>query len=263
MAVMTTLRAQGVTPPPGGKLGQAALSAAVAPADRGHAVAVLVAVVLHGLAMAAVVRGRPVVQVEAPVTPARVMARLIVASAPSSQVVPPPPQPAIERPQRPPTPLAELAPPVAKPHRSVRSKPRLAPPRKAAAELAAPVEVAVPEVAVPPAPAGPPTAPTVAKVDLPPVESAPRLDAAYLNNPAPAYPPAARRQGQQGQVMLRVQVEPSGHPARVEVARSSGHRALDRAARAAVERWQFVPARRGEAPVVAWVLVPVRFALNP
>jgi len=260
MAIMTMLRAQTVTPSPGCQNSQAGLSAAVTPADRkrSHAVAVLVAVTLHGLVMAALVRGGPIAQVEAPVTPPRVMARLIVASAPASQLVPIAQLPAIERPQSPPTPIAELPPPVAKPHRPVHSKPRPAPPRKLAREPATPVEAAVP-----PPRAAPPAAPNVAKMDSPPVEIAPHLDAAYLNNPAPAYPSTARRQGQQGQVTLRVQVEPDGHPARVEVARSSGHRALDRAARAAVERWQFVPARRGEVAVTAWVLVPVRFALNP
>ena len=257
---MTTLRAQGLTPWPGLPPGQAGLSAAVAPADRTHTrvVAMLVVVALHGLAMAAIVRGWSVAQVGAPVTPPRVMARLIVASAPASPVVPIASPSAIAPLQPPPAPVAELPPPVAKPHRPARSKPRPEPPRKSVPELAAPVEIAVqPSRAVPPA------APTVEEVDSPPVETAPRLDAAYLNNPAPAYPRVARRQRQQGQVMLRVQVEPDGHPARVEVARSSGHRALDHAARAAVERWEFVPARRGEAAVAAWVMVPVRFALNP
>lgn len=247
-----------MTPPPGGKPGQTAQLAAAAPAERkrAQATAMLITGALHGLALATVAQGWPAAQVDTPATPPRVVARLIMAPEPA-----PTPAAAIAPPPPPPAPVAEMSPPVAKPHRPVHSKPRPAPPRKPAPELAAPVDMAVP-----PAPAAtpaPPTAaPTVAKADSPPVESEPSLDAAYLNNPPPAYPSAARRQRQQGQVMLRVQVEPDGHPARVEVARSSGHRALDRAARAAVERWQFVPARRGEEAVMAWVMVPVRFALN-
>jgi protein TonB len=37
---------------------------------------------------------------------------------------------------------------------------------------------------------------------------------------------------------------------------------LDDAARLAVSNWRFVPARQGDTPVTAWVVVPVRFALN-
>ncbi|HSJ96484.1 MAG TPA: TonB family protein, partial [Myxococcota bacterium] len=44
-------------------------------------------------------------------------------------------------------------------------------------------------------------------------------------------------------------------------ARSSGHRALDRAAVAGVERWTFVPARRGGHAVEGWLDVPIRFEL--
>ena len=37
---------------------------------------------------------------------------------------------------------------------------------------------------------------------------------------------------------------------------------LDEAAKSAVERWRFVPARQGDAPVEAAVLVPLNFTLN-
>ena len=42
---------------------------------------------------------------------------------------------------------------------------------------------------------------------------------------------------------------------------ASGQR-LDRAAEDAVARWRFVPARRGESAVEAWVLVPIVFKLK-
>jgi protein TonB len=48
----------------------------------------------------------------------------------------------------------------------------------------------------------------------------------------------------------------------VELRESSGHPRLDDAAAAAVRRWRFVPARRGEQPVGAWVLVPISFNLR-
>ncbi len=37
---------------------------------------------------------------------------------------------------------------------------------------------------------------------------------------------------------------------------------VDRAAEQAVSRWRFVPAKRGDTPVEAWVLVPIVFKLT-
>lgn len=118
------------------------------------------------------------------------------------------------------------------------------------------------------APGTPPT--TVAQAPVAPMPAAssepeftaPRFDAAYLDNPPPAYPPLSRRLGEQGRVLVRVFVEPDGAPAQVELRSSSGHRRLDAAAVAAVRRWRFVPAWRGDEPVGAWVLVPIAFKLR-
>jgi protein TonB len=90
----------------------------------------------------------------------------------------------------------------------------------------------------------------------------PSFSADYLENPPPAYPLSARRLGQSGLVLLRVLVSESGKPAEVRIAKTAGVDALDRAALEAVRGWTFVPARRGEAPVAAWVEVPLRFRLD-
>lgn len=90
----------------------------------------------------------------------------------------------------------------------------------------------------------------------------PRFDADYLNNPPPEYPFLARRNGEQGAVVLRVHVTPAGLPDQVEVHRSSGSVRLDRAAQEAVWRWKFIAARQGDQAVAAWVLVPIRFSLE-
>lgn len=89
-----------------------------------------------------------------------------------------------------------------------------------------------------------------------------RFDADYLNNPAPDYPPLARRLREQGTVKLRVLVTPEGQARQVELEESSGSPRLDAAARSAVTQWRFVPARRDERPVEAWVIVPVVFNLQ-
>jgi len=112
--------------------------------------------------------------------------------------------------------------------------------------------------------------------DLPPIDPAahqhiatasaavilPRFDAAYLQNPPPVYPALARRLGEQGRVFLRVLVTATGTAERVELKASSGAHRLDRAALEAVQRWRFVPARQGDQPVSAWVVVPISFTLE-
>jgi protein TonB len=90
----------------------------------------------------------------------------------------------------------------------------------------------------------------------------PSFDAAYLNNPAPAYPALSRRMGEEGRVVLRVHVSEDGMPTQVQLKTSSKYARLDEAALEAVRRWRFVPARRADAPVAAWVLVPISFSLR-
>jgi protein TonB len=89
-----------------------------------------------------------------------------------------------------------------------------------------------------------------------------RFDASYLNNPAPPYPPASRRLGEEGKVILRVRVSPEGNAEEAEVKTSSGSSRLDETARRTVRRWQFIPARRGGTAVESWVLVPILFKLE-
>ena len=96
-----------------------------------------------------------------------------------------------------------------------------------------------------------------------PVEiSQPRFDAGYLKNPAPAYPPASRRLGEEGRVVLRVLVDRDGVPGEVAIKTSSGFPRLDQAAEDAVRRWKFAPARRGDEAIGTWVAVPIVFNLH-
>ena len=93
-------------------------------------------------------------------------------------------------------------------------------------------------------------------------ETPARFDAAYLRNPAPRYPPLARRLGEQGRIILRVRVDSAGNPATIELFESSGSARLDAAARQTVAGWRFVPARRGGKPIESWVQVPIIFKLE-
>ena len=86
--------------------------------------------------------------------------------------------------------------------------------------------------------------------------------AGYLDNPIPEYPERARRQGWQGTVLLNVLVSAEGKPQKIEITDSSGFEILDHAARAAVMRWRFHPARYGDTPLESWVRVPIVFRLR-
>ncbi len=90
----------------------------------------------------------------------------------------------------------------------------------------------------------------------------PGYGARYLHNPAPDYPLAARRAGQEGMVVLRVLVSAEGLPEQIGIHRSSGSAILDQAAATAIRQWHFVPARQGAGNVAAWVNIPMTFRLE-
>jgi biopolymer transport protein TolR len=81
-------------------------------------------------------------------------------------------------------------------------------------------------------------------------------------NPSPEYPPASRLRGEQGRVTLLVQVDMAGRVAGVSVLNSSGFPALDRAAEAAVRRWEFDPATQEGRPVFSTTTVGINFRLD-
>ena len=83
----------------------------------------------------------------------------------------------------------------------------------------------------------------------------------YLRNPAPIYPDAARRQSQEGTVILLAFIDKEGHPVTVKIDKSSGHFLLDQAAMKAVEKWRFRSAMLGGIAVKSSVRVPVKFKL--
>ena len=84
----------------------------------------------------------------------------------------------------------------------------------------------------------------------------------YKINPEPPYPVVARRRRQEGVVLLSVRVDAAGRPEAVTIQASSGFSALDEAAVAAVENWEFEPGRLGGEPVASQVEVPIRFELD-
>lgn len=173
--------------------------------------------------------------------------------------VPPPsiPEPAAILP--PPVRVSEL---VAKP--KPKPKPKAVETVRQAAMAPQPATDSVSDVAVEPiaAAATSATAPTPTPTSAAPALVEARFDADYLRNPAPVYPPLSRRRGEQGKVLVLVAVTPNGLAGDVTLRESSGYPRLDEAALKAVRGWRFVPARRGDNPVAATVVVPLTFRLE-
>jgi len=88
------------------------------------------------------------------------------------------------------------------------------------------------------------------------------FDAAYLNNPAPNYPPLSRRLGEHGKVLVNVFVNNNGLPEKIELKKSSGFSRLDIAAEETVKKWRFISAKQGSQLVASWVIVPIDFILE-
>ena len=88
------------------------------------------------------------------------------------------------------------------------------------------------------------------------------FNANYGSNPKPKYPGIATRRGWEGTVRLLVRVSTEGDSEEVTVQHSSGYDVLDEAAIEAVEKWKFIPAKRGDTPVSSSVVVPINFVLN-
>jgi protein TonB len=78
----------------------------------------------------------------------------------------------------------------------------------------------------------------------------------------PLYPERSLRNGEQGDVLVLVEVLVDGAVGRVTVHESSGHTLLDRAALRAARRCRFEPARRNGEPVTSEILVPFEFRIR-
>jgi protein TonB len=79
----------------------------------------------------------------------------------------------------------------------------------------------------------------------------------------PAYPPASKRDGEQGAGIVEVLVLPNGRVGDVRIASTTGYERLDRAAvLEAKQSWRFKPATRAGEAVAQWYKVRVVFKLT-
>lgn len=167
--------------------------------------------------------------------------------------------PAPQRAQQPQTPTAPRKPELQPPQPQARP---VQPQQPLAPEPSPIVVQAVPAAAAPAAieastvAAVPAAPPAPARVELP------SSDAAYLNNPKPAYPALSRRLGEQGKVLVRVLIGVDGKAEQVEIRRSSGYERLDQSALATVRSWRYVPGKRNGIPEAMWFEVPIVYVLE-
>jgi protein TonB len=187
-----------------------------------------------------------------------------VANAPAAEavVLPPPPAPATPPAPSPASSAAASSAPLA-PSRSQMAEREAPPPRPSAVPAPAPANP------MPPAP----NADTNPHINLGGTDSLsnvlvegdqviPAGPDPKVHNREPIYPDEAVRRGEQGLVILRIQVSPEGLPDLVDIARSSGFTRLDSAARDAVVTWRFVPAVRDGQPIPSSMALRIQFLLD-
>lgn len=107
--------------------------------------------------------------------------------------------------------------------------------------------------------AEPPPAP---QMPAGPVTLSSELSVACPELSAPAYPALSRRLGEEGKLVLRVELDEKGRVNVAHVVNSSGFKRLDEAAMAAVKTWRCNPPVRNGQPVRAVALQPFNFVLQ-
>ncbi|MDP1652618.1 MAG: energy transducer TonB [Rhodocyclaceae bacterium] len=160
-------------------------------------------------------------------------------------------------------PVPEKVPPPPKP--KPIEKPKL---RQIVAET--PVVTPTDYVAPPPPPQPTPTivapiatpAPPAPPKPMGPVTLGGELSVTCPERTPPRYPPHSRRMGEEGTVLLRVELDEHGKVCAARVSGSSGFARLDEAALEAVRTWQCHPAQRDGRPVRAVALQPFKFILQ-
>ena len=155
----------------------------------------------------------------------------------------------------PPVPKLEETPKLPKPRHLEKSQPRQLAAETAVAlpsDYAIPAPPPAPAIEAPPAPA---PAPELIKLGT-------ELSVNCPERPAPAYPQLSRRLGEEGEVLLRVELDEKGLLLSARLASSSGYPRLDDAALAAIRNWRCTPALRNGQPLHAVALQAFKFILQ-
>ena len=104
------------------------------------------------------------------------------------------------------------------------------------------------------------TAPYV-PVHIPTLTGATR-DSRYANAFQPIYPPAERRAGNEGRVVVRVLIGTDGRVKQVEKVSAASDAFFEVTERQAMNKWRFKPATRDGVPQESWQILSVSFRLD-
>ena len=105
-------------------------------------------------------------------------------------------------------------------------------------------------------------APTKPQMPAGPVTLSSELSVSCPSLTAPTYPAISRRMGEEGKLVLRVELDEAGRIDDARVIDSSGYDRLDKAALEAVRSWRCRPSMRDGQPVRAIALQPFNFVLQ-
>ena len=167
-------------------------------------------------------------------------------------------------------------PPVTQP-RTLPPPPKLPPTLRPPPQPSVPPTVAALPIATPTEPTLPPAPLQPADVAPPPPAPAPPAQPAAPAGPValggelavvcpqrapPRYPATSRRLGEEGTVVLRVELDEHGKVCMAQVSASSGFARLDTAALEAVRGWHCQPAQRNGRAVRAIAMQPFTFVLQ-
>jgi protein TonB len=87
----------------------------------------------------------------------------------------------------------------------------------------------------------------------------PKVD---TSRPTPVvYPRDSQARGEEGTVVLGVDIADSGQPRRIRLLKSSGYADLDNAAMETAFNWHYLPALRGGDTAEDWATVQIKYAL--
>ncbi|MDH5553192.1 MAG: energy transducer TonB [Nitrosomonas sp.] len=160
----------------------------------------------------------------------------------------------------PPAKLQPLKKPDPKPvqPRLVAKAPAL-PEEEAAAPTPEPEPILKPEIELTPEPE---VITQPAQMQTGPITLTSELSVSCPTLSAPVYPSISRRMGEEGKLVLRVELDENGRVDTAIVIDSSGYTRLDEAAMAAVKDWQCRPPLRDGLPIRAIALQPFNFVLQ-
>ncbi|OQX17711.1 MAG: hypothetical protein BWK76_09805 [Desulfobulbaceae bacterium A2] len=163
---------------------------------------------------------------------------------------PPPPEPEPERetPPEPPRPVT-----LEPPRRKVQVARQLV--------AAGPARETDQVVTSPPEPEPPAVVPAPAVLPVGPLRLSGDLAFSCPQRTPPSYPQLSRRRGEEGTVLVQVELDEEGRVSEARVVQGSGWERLDEAALFAVRQWRCQPPRREGRPVRAVALQPFHFKL--